>query len=238
MATQKKTWERWSDEEVSAFWWFTQKASVEAAGSPSSMRLKYWPPFDLLCCKSLDMHILLNDIHGIKLVFLNVYLTAFAAVHLTSGWLATSSLATIINILHILFISNPSCKEAKLKSIEFKVRIVAVLVRRLEYYCGFRRMLMGSNVYISTCTCTAACTLTYCPFCWFNPLALVHCISKVHFLPWVAKMEAQSSTDFTARHSNKPASVISIDMGGANKGCLYMWDSAGVYIGYTSSADV
>ena len=38
MATQNKTWERWSDEEVSAFWRFTRKASVEAAGSPSSIR--------------------------------------------------------------------------------------------------------------------------------------------------------------------------------------------------------
>ena len=36
MATQKKTWERWSDEEVSAFWRFTRKASVEAAGTPGT----------------------------------------------------------------------------------------------------------------------------------------------------------------------------------------------------------
>ena len=35
MATQNKTWERWSDEEVSAL---TRKASVEAAGSLPQLR--------------------------------------------------------------------------------------------------------------------------------------------------------------------------------------------------------
>lgn len=39
-------------------------------------------------------------------------------------------------------------------------------------------------------------------------------------------MEAQSSTDFTAHHNNKPGSVISIDMGGAHKDSIYMQDSA------------
>lgn len=60
-------------------------------------------------------------------------------------------------------------------------------------------------------------------FCigWF---LLVH--FYIYFLPVVAKMEAQSSTDFTARHNNKPGSVISIDMGGAHKDCIYMQDSA------------
>lgn len=51
---------------------------------------------------------------------------------------------------------------------------------------------------------------------------LVCCFPSVHFLPAVAKMEAQSSTEFTARHNNKPGSVISVDMGGANKCGIYM----------------
>lgn len=56
--------------------------------------------------------------------------------------------------------------------------------------------------------------------CWL--ILLVHCFTSVHFLPVVAKMEAQSSTEFTALHNNKPGSVISVDRGGANKGCIYM----------------
>ncbi len=68
-------------------------------------------------------------------------------------------------------------------------------------------------------------------------ILLVHCFTSVHFLPVVAKMEAQSSTEFIARHNNKPGSVISTHMGGANKGCIYMWDSAAEYI-QPSSADV
>lgn len=56
---------------------------------------------------------------------------------------------------------------------------------------------------------------------WF---LLVH--FYIYFLPVVTKMEAQSSTDFTARHNNKPGSVISIDMGGAHKDSIYMQDSA------------
>lgn len=59
----------------------------------------------------------------------------------------------------------------------------------------------------------------------------------VYILPLVNKMEAQSSTKFTAHYNNKPGSVISIHMGGANKGYIYMRDSAGLYI-QASSADV
>lgn len=50
-------------------------------------------------------------------------------------------------------------------------------------------------------------------------------------------MEAQSSTKFTACNNNKADSVISKDRGGANKGCIYMWDTAAEYI-QASSADV
>lgn len=57
---------------------------------------------------------------------------------------------------------------------------------------------------------------------FFFPLSLVHCSTRVHFVPAVAKMEAQSSTEFTAHQNNKAGSVVSIDMGGANKGCIYM----------------
>ena len=46
---------------------------------------------------------------------------------------------------------------------------------------------------------------------------LVHCSTRVHFVPAVAKMEAQSSTEFTAHQNNKAGSVISIDMGGAKQ---------------------
>ena len=45
MATQKKTWERWSDEEVSAFWRFTRKASVEAS-TEASPQLRGLPAGD------------------------------------------------------------------------------------------------------------------------------------------------------------------------------------------------
>ncbi|MEQ2260498.1 hypothetical protein XENORESO_018566 [Xenotaenia resolanae] len=41
----------------------------------------------------------------------------------------------------------------------------------------------------------------------------------VQFLPVATEMEAQSLT-FTTCHNNKPGTVISSDMGGANKGCI------------------
>lgn len=66
---------------------------------------------------------------------------------------------------------------------------------------------------------------------------LGHCFNTEHFLPVVAKMEAQSSTEFTARHNNKPGSFIREEMGGANKDCIYMRDSVAGYI-QTSNADV
>lgn len=46
----------------------------------------------------------------------------------------------------------------------------------------------------------------------------------VQFLPMATKMGAQSST-FTTYHNNKPG-LINTDMGGPNKGCIYMWDTA------------
>lgn len=50
-------------------------------------------------------------------------------------------------------------------------------------------------------------------------------------------MDAQNSAEFTACHNNKADSVISIDMGGANRGNIYMQDGATENI-QASSADV
>lgn len=44
----------------------------------------------------------------------------------------------------------------------------------------------------------------------------------VPLLTVVAKIEAQSSREFTACCNNKPSSVVSIDMGGVNKDCINM----------------
>lgn len=44
----------------------------------------------------------------------------------------------------------------------------------------------------------------------------------VPLLTVVAKIEAQSSAEFTACCNNKPGSVVSIDMGGVNRGCINM----------------
>ena len=129
---------------------------------------------------------------------------------------------------------------------ESKLHVLVIIKTAL-----FRRMLVSNNAYISVClgwsltpwSCTVAAYFTVEHVCvlvvffLFFFLLLVHCSTRVHFVPAVAKMEAQSSTEFTAHQNNKAGSVISIDMGGANKGCIYMWDSAAEYI-QASSADV
>lgn len=143
--------------------------------------------------------LLLVVLYEVVLSFVTIVRWTYWRVYAVLDWLLTS----YSNV--IAFLRNPKTQNAR------DFLLLNITLRALLFICDYRKAVFYG--FILRVRWLVACMLLFFSFC--RPLLAV-----------VAKIEAQSSTEFTACCNNKPGSVVSIDMGGVNKDCINTWDAS------------